>query len=154
LGKWGINVPQSALSASTLFRTRGWLTLAQLIQYWADELVAPGEDRPGFQRELLRFLFENMINGRLDNAAPLRDDGERLGLRYITNDNRAAFVEGRLIGPSSDLHRIVVMKEAVLDFARRHQLPPPSLWTDFVDAPILATIVSRSVVKRPNDQHQ
>jgi hypothetical protein len=38
------------------------------------------------------------------------------------------------------LNRIVVMKEAALDFARRHELPPPSWWTDaLADSTKLAT---------------
>jgi hypothetical protein len=56
----------------------------------------------------------------------------------ITSDGRAGFLEGHqirdLILPGGALtfflHRIVLMKEAALDFARRHELPPPSWWTD------------------------
>jgi len=32
--------------------------------------------------------------------------------------------------PSFSLHRILTMKEAVLDFAKRREIPSPSWWTD------------------------
>jgi hypothetical protein len=32
--------------------------------------------------------------------------------------------------PSFSSHRILIMKEAVLDFAQRREIPPPSWWTD------------------------
>ena len=32
--------------------------------------------------------------------------------------------------PSFSLHRILIMKEAILDFAKRRGIPPPSWWTD------------------------
>jgi len=84
------------------------------------------------------------MNGRLDDAGPL-EDGRRLGLRIITPENRAGYLEGQQAGELLTLaresaeafsfvsHRLVLMKEAVLDFARRHQLPPPSWWTDGTD---------------------
>jgi hypothetical protein len=75
-----------------------------------------------------------MTPGRLKMAGAL-------GLRLITPENQAAYLEGH---QARDLlttvnipaafsfvsNRFVVMKEAVLDFARRHELPPPSWWTD------------------------
>jgi hypothetical protein len=73
----------------------------------------------------------DIVNGRLDDSGPLVD-GRRLGLRLITPKNRAAFIEGPqlldLIRTKEAwlLHYVVVMKEAVLDFAQRHQLPSPS----------------------------
>ena len=36
------------------------------------------------------------------------------------------------------------MKEAVLDFARRHQLPPPSWWTDQLDLTAKSTPASQA----------
>jgi hypothetical protein len=64
------------------------------------------------------------------------EDGRRLGLRIITPDNRAGYLDGQqareLLMPAGTpaefslvSHPLVVMKEAVLDFARRHELPPP-----------------------------
>jgi hypothetical protein len=81
------------------------------------------------------------MNGRLDDAGPL-EDGRRLGLRIITLENRAGYLEGQQAGElltharesteafSFVSHRLVLMKEAVLDFACRHDLPPPSWWTE------------------------
>ena len=58
-------------------------------------------------------------------------------MRLITPESKAGFIEGRqLLDIFNDdqatwiLNRVAVMKESVLDFARRHQLPPPSWWTD------------------------
>jgi Bacterial regulatory proteins, gntR family len=56
----------------------------------------------------------------------------------ITLDGRVGFLEGDQVrdliatGGASTfiLNRIVLMKEAALDFGRRHELPPPSWWTD------------------------
>jgi len=68
-------------------------------------------------------------------------DGRRLGLRGVTPENKAAFIEGPqlldLIRTKEPwlLHYVVVMKEAVLDFAQRHQLPSPSWWTDSSSTP-------------------
>jgi hypothetical protein len=85
--------------------------------------------------------MEDIMNGRLDDAGPL-DDGRRLGLRIITPENRAGYLEGQQAGEllirarespegfSFVSRHLVLMKEAVLDFARRHQLPSPSWWTD------------------------
>ena len=124
---------------SILFRTKKWLTIAQLTRAWSAELAGVEGDRDPRQLEqdLGHLLLEDIVNKRLDDAGPLAE-GRRLGLRWITLDGRAGFLEGHqvrdLILPggavSSVLHRIVVMKEAALDFARRHELPPPSWWTD------------------------
>jgi hypothetical protein len=125
---------------SILFRTKGWLTLAQLLPTWASELAEAKKDANQIERDLRHFLIEDIINDRLDDAGPLKD-GRRLGLRLITPENQAAYLEGH---QARDLltavnipaafsfvsNRLVVMKEAVLDFARRHELPPPSWWTD------------------------
>jgi hypothetical protein len=79
--------------------------------------------------------MEDIVNGRLDNSGPLVD-GRRLGLRGVTPENKAAFIEGPqlldLVRTKEPwlLHYVVVMKEAALDFAQRHQLPLPSWWVD------------------------
>jgi hypothetical protein len=93
----------------------------------------------------------DIVNGRLDDSGPLVD-GRRLGLRLITPENRAAFIEGPQLldlirtKEAGLLDYVVVMKEAVLDFAQRHQLPSPSWWTDSSSTP---TEVKVNVVK-PN----
>jgi hypothetical protein len=80
-----------------------------------------------------------MLNGRLDEAGPVAEDGRRLGLRLITPEGKAGFIEGHQLRdviagmpewPSFVGNRVVVLKEAILDFARRHQLPTPSWWVD------------------------
>jgi hypothetical protein len=126
---------------SILYRTKGWLTLAQLIPAWASELSDGKTNASQIEHDLKHFIMEDIMNGRLDDAGPL-DDGRRLGLRIITPENRAGYLEGQqaselLIrarespeGFSFVSRHLVLMKEAVLDFARRHQLPSPSWWTD------------------------
>jgi hypothetical protein len=80
-----------------------------------------------------RRLLEDIVNGRLDNSGPLRE-GRRLGLRLIKDEWSAGFIEGRqLLDPIRNqyswvLTHVALMKEAVLDFAQRHQLPSPSWW--------------------------
>jgi hypothetical protein len=125
---------------SILFRTKGWLTIAQLTRAWTAEIPGAERDPQQFEQELVRLLLEDIVNKRLDDAGPLVE-GRRLGLRFITPDCRAGFLDGdqaRDLLPGSALtfflHRIVVMKEAALDFAHRHALPPPSWWSDVVAA--------------------
>jgi hypothetical protein len=126
---------------SILLRTKGWLTVAQLTRAWTAEIPGAEQDPQQFEQELVHLLLEDIVNKRLDDAGPLAE-GRRLGLRVITPDNRAGFLEGHqardliLSGGALTfyLNRIVVMKEAVLDFARRHELPPPSWWTDALAA--------------------
>jgi hypothetical protein len=136
---------------SKLFRTTGWMTVAQLTVAWSSELTEGGEDPKQCEQNLGHILMADIVNGRLDDSGPLVD-GRRLGLRLITPKNRAAFIEGPqlldLIRTKEAwlLHYVVVMKEAVLDFAQRHQLPSPSWWTDSSSTP---TEVKVNVVK-PN----
>jgi hypothetical protein len=126
---------------SILFRMERWLTIAQLAHAWTPELMGTEGDASRYEQDLVHLLLTDIINGRLDNAGPLRD-GRRFGLRLIMPDGRAHFLEGHevndLIQAGENvpalLHRIVVMKEAVLDFAHRHALPPPSWWADTVAA--------------------
>jgi hypothetical protein len=123
---------------SILFRTKGWLTVAQLARAWTAEIPGAEQDPQQFEQDLVHLLLEDIINKRLDDAGPLAE-GRRLGLRLITPEGQAGFLEGHqvrdlILLPGGELsfflHRIVVMKEAALDFARRHELPPPSWWTD------------------------
>jgi hypothetical protein len=124
---------------SILFRTKGWLTLAQLARAWTAEIPGAEQDPQQFEQELVHLLLEDIVNKRLDETGPIVD-GRRLGLRIITPDGRAGFLDGDqardLLLPGGvwtfHLDRIVVMKEAALDFAHRHGLPPPSWWSDAV----------------------
>jgi hypothetical protein len=122
---------------SILFRTKGWLTLAQLARAWAAEIPGAERDPQQFEQQLVHLLLEDIVNMRLDDTGPLVD-GRRLGLRFVTPEGRAGFLDGGqvkdLILPGGvwtyHLDRIIVLKEAVLDFARRHELPRPSWWND------------------------
>ena len=128
-----------------IFRTKEHLTVAQFAWSWARELAT---DKNDFQHEhanLVQAILEDIVNGRFDETGPLRD-GRRLGLRVITEEGKAGFIEGRKLSPvlignpalSTVLHRIIIMKEAALDFARRRQLEPPGWWTDAPDLPASA----------------
>jgi hypothetical protein len=127
------------LTLSILFRTKKWLTIAELTGAWATELGRTEPNPSRLEHDLVRLLMGDIINGRLDNAGPLAD-GRRLGLRYITREYRSAFLEGHMVpdfirffgSVPALLHCIVVMKEAALDFARRHGLSPPSWWANAV----------------------
>jgi Bacterial regulatory proteins, gntR family len=131
---------------SILFHTKGWLTLYQLARAWAAEFPGAERDPKVSEQNLAQLLLEDVVNGRLDDAGPPAE-GQRLGLRIVTPDLRAGFVEGRQIldilrsgGDAEFLaHRIVVMKEAALAFAQRHNLPLPSFSQNgAVDLPITA----------------
>jgi Bacterial regulatory proteins, gntR family len=131
---------------SILFRTKGWLTVNQLARAWAGELARAEKDPKRFEQDLAHLLLEDVANGRLDDAGPFVE-GQRLGLRIVTPDFRAGFLEGRQIldalrsgGDAEFLgHRIVVMKEAALTFAQSHNLPSPSWWQNgTVDLPMTA----------------
>jgi hypothetical protein len=116
------------------------MTIAQLTGAWSSELAKGGEDPKRCEQNLVLILMEDILNGRLDDSGPLRD-GRYLGLRLITPESRAGFIEGRqLLDPfradqTWALHNVLVMKEAVLDFAQRHHLPSPSWWADTASIP-------------------
>jgi hypothetical protein len=130
---------------SMLFRTQEWLTLDQLVRGWAGELPGAHSDPQRLEADLAHQLFQDIANGRLDETGPLVE-GRRLGLRLVTPDFQAGFLEGKqvvdLLRSGWDAqrlgHRIVVMKEAALAFAKIRRLPPPSWWHDTIDAPLAA----------------
>src|SRR5262249_28647211 len=135
-----------------LFRTKEWLTLTQLAHAWADELAQEERDRQHCVQDLVHRLKEDIVNGRLDDSGPLCD-GQRLGLRLITPEGKAGFIEGRRLleifnGDQNAwiLDRVLVAKESVLDFARRCQLRPPSWWTDPVDLAGKSTPASQATM--------
>jgi hypothetical protein len=78
---------------SKLFRTKEWLTVAQLTRAWSLELVQGGEDPKQYEQDLIHILLEDILNGRLDDSGPLRV-GLRLGLRWITSEHEAGFIRG------------------------------------------------------------
>ena len=150
------------------------MTIAQLTGAWGSELAEGGEDPKECEQNLVHILMEDILNGRLDDSGPLRDDGQRLGLRLITPENRAGFIGGPqlldLIRADQIwvLHNVLVMKEAVLDFAQRHHLPSPSWWADTASIPTEVsndatvggakpnggTAPCRSLGKQPRNQTQ
>jgi hypothetical protein len=93
------------------------------------------EDCRRIEQQLCHAFREDIINGRFDNTGPLTG-GSRLGLRAINAECRAEFIRGRDVldffkddWPSNRvLDYVVIMKEAVLDFACRKELTPPSWW--------------------------
>src|SRR6516165_12734987 len=114
-----------------VLRTKESVTVAQLTRSWAVQL-----DEEHFEQEqadLIQTICEDMVNGRFDDVGPVRDDG-RLGLRFIVEGKGPGFIKGHELRPLLIwspavpwvLDRIVIMKEAALDFARRSQLDPPS----------------------------
>jgi hypothetical protein len=125
---------------SKLFHTKEHLTIAQLTAAWAVELAEVGEDPSRCTQDLAHILMEDIVNGRLDNSGSL-SEGRRLGVALITPEHKAGFLEGRqlhdLFRTSQNWvpHYVLIMKEAALDFARRHRLPPPSWWTDSEETP-------------------
>jgi hypothetical protein len=142
---------------SILFRTKEWLTLAQLARAWGDELAKDERGRQHYVQDLVHRLNEDIVNGRLDDSGPLHS-GRRLGVRLITPESKAGFIEGHQLvdifindQTTRILNRVVIMKEAVLDFARRHQLPPPSWWTDRPDLTAKSTPASQATVAEVAD---
>jgi hypothetical protein len=125
---------------SKLFRTKDHLTLAQLARAWSAELVEAGEDPKQREQYLVHLLQEDIVNGRLDDSGPLHND-VRLGLRCIRPDGKAGLVEGRQLleffAPGQDwsLDYVIIMKEAVLDFAKRRELTTPSWWSQSATIP-------------------
>lgn len=113
---------------SSLYRSKRWLTLTQVVPAWARELANATTSASEFEGQLWDSLLEDIINGRFD--------GNVMGLALIQPDNRAVTVEGRLLIGKLGLslrrysHRILVRKKAVLNFARRQKLSRPSWWVD------------------------
>jgi len=116
---------------SVLFATKDWLTIAQLVPAWGRELGRTAPDPSRVEQDLQHELIEDIVNGRFDNSGPLRE-GQGSGLRLIAPDYKARFVTSNDLRPLVPLdpwlHHIVMMKDAVLDFARRRRVPPPSWW--------------------------
>ena len=118
-----------------LDRAEGWLRLARLVPAWANELADATSSPSSLEGDLWHYLHEDIINGLLDDSGPLIN-GSCFGLRFIDSSGRGVYVNGWLLFGKMHLpfrgmaQRILVAKEAVLDFARRHEVPPPSSGSD------------------------
>ena len=86
---------------SVLFRKEEALTVAQVSRAWGREL-ANGEEADQCIQDLGRILLTDIVNGRLDETGPLRED-QRSGLRMITPENKAGFIIGRTIRSLIDI---------------------------------------------------
>jgi hypothetical protein len=123
-----LRMPERRARVSLLYRSKRWLTLAQLVPTWARELANPTTSASELEGQLWHYLLEDILNGRFDDKV--------LGLAFIQRDNRPVQIQGRLLIGKLNLplgrysHRILVSKEAVLDLAQRQELPPPSWWAD------------------------
>jgi hypothetical protein len=122
---------------SILFRTQKCLTIFELTRAWGSELAKGGGEAEQHVHDLTRILMQDIVNGHLDDSGPFWN-GRRSGVGCITANYKVGFIEGRYLLELATseltknwiLHYVVVMKEAVLDFASRHEIPPPSWWTD------------------------
>jgi hypothetical protein len=115
-------------------RAEQWLALAQLVPAWANELADPSLSPSQLERDLRECLYKDAIIGFLDHSGPLRN-GRRLGLGFIEDDGRFRYVSGRRLGTvhfpfRKWEHRIFLAQKAILAFARRHGVSPPSGCSD------------------------
>lgn len=107
----------------------GWLSVAQLVPAWANELAHASSDVYAIQDKLWYDLEKDVIHGLLDD--PLRN-GSRLGVQTVAPGGQPNYIEGSRLGGLFRMmgEGILLSKEAVLDFARRHKLRAPSWWAD------------------------
>jgi hypothetical protein len=108
---------------SILYRTKPWLTLAQLVPAWTRELANATTTASEFERLLWHYMLEDIINGRLDNIVK-----GQWGLAHINDANQPVPISGRVLIGQLHVslrrirHRLLVTKEAVFDIAHRHDL--------------------------------
>jgi hypothetical protein len=105
-----------------------WVTVSELVRAWAKQLADARTGVYEFEDKLSYHLERDIINGVLDD--PLRN-GSRLGVRVIGPGGQPIYIEGwRLYGLFRTMERYILLSdEAVLEFARRHKVRPPS-WCD------------------------
>lgn len=130
---------------SILYRTKRSITLGELLPAWAQELAGDRASIDRVKHELAERLLEDIIYGRLDDKGPVAKSGECVGLRFIKSNGMAIDIRGHqvlslLTRATSSFehicHRLVVMKEGVVDFSRRRELPRPSWWASEVNQPV------------------
>jgi hypothetical protein len=115
-------------------RAEQWLTLAQLVPAWANELADASHSASQLERDLWQCLYEDARIGFLDHSGPRRNDRRR-GLCIIDDNGRFQCISGRLLGTvhfpfRRRGHRIFLARKAMLALARRHWVPPFSGWPD------------------------
>jgi hypothetical protein len=115
-------------------RAEQWLTLAQLVPAWANELADASHSASQLERDLWQCLYEDARIGFLDHSGPRRN-GRRRGLCIIDDNGRFQCISGRLLGTvhfpfRRRGHRIFLARKAMLALARRHWVPPFSGWPD------------------------
>jgi hypothetical protein len=139
-----LRMPKRRARVSLLYRSKRWLTLAQFVPVWASEL-AGGEPKDQVERHLWHYIYEDIINGRFDGP----EIGQPWGLLFINGDKRPVPVRGWVLIEKLGLpvgrfcHRLLVAKAALLDFARRHDLPLPSWWADPTSASKKSVTIAR-----------
>ena len=137
---------------SILFRTQKCLTVFQLTRAWGLELAKSAGEAERHVHDLTHILMQDIVNGHLDDSGPFWN-GRRSGVGIITANYKVGFIEGRyFLGLATSeltknwvLHYDVVMKEAVLDFASRQEIPPPSWWTDGTSVSTDAGVTTKGI---------
>jgi hypothetical protein len=87
---------RSALTCRSCFARRDGLPSLSLRAPGQPEIPGAEQDPQQFEQDLVHLLLEDIINKRLDDAGPLAE-GRRLGLRLITPDGQAGFLEGHQV---------------------------------------------------------
>jgi hypothetical protein len=122
-----------------------WPSIAELVPAWAKELADATTSVHELEDELWYHLQQDVINGFLND--PLR--GSRLGLGAFDPAGHARY-EGRWLFRRMG-EDISVCKEAVLEIALRHRLPPPSWWFETQELKLASPQMIRWAIKRAYD---
>lgn len=81
--------PEHVLAASSLYRSAGWLTFAELLSARAEDSAGKVRQRFGLLLEQQRFDEANALRGRLQREGLLEDDEIRYALAYSLYQSRA-----------------------------------------------------------------
>jgi hypothetical protein len=89
------------------------------------------------ERDLTHFLIEDMINARLNGAGPLADgwagDCDKPATWRLRQVRELLMPAGMHPAFCLFRNRFAARKEAMLDFGRRHELPPPPRQGDGIE---------------------
>jgi hypothetical protein len=122
-----------------LWANASWIAFGQLLSAWAIELSQGGESSLPCESKLKKLLLGDFGARRFDNAGPW-EQFRRFGLKHVTTGGRREQIFGseatKLLlehqgsfDPLLLQEKIYLSKLAVLDFARRQGLLPPSWWS-------------------------